>query len=108
MEAEFVAALEVAPEMLGLREILSEIGIAPAVQMQLHVDNQAALSHIAGEASSLKAKHVNVRLKFLCDFSRRGVIAACYLRSELMFADLMTQALDATRLAALRELMRVG
>ena len=53
-----------AREMLGLREMLSEIGIAPAVPMQLHVDNQAAISQIAGEASSLKAKHVDVRSKF--------------------------------------------
>ena len=107
MEAEFVAPLKMAREILGLREMLSETGIALADPMQLHVDNQAAIGLIAGEASSLKAKHVDIRLKFLCDFPRRGVIATCRLRSELMLADLLTKALDDTRLAALRGLMCV-
>ena len=108
MEAEFVAASEVAREVLGLREMLREIGLEPALPMQLHVDNQAAISQIAGEASSLKAKHVDVRLKFLCDFARRGVVVASYVRSEQMLADLMTKALDATKLGTLRQLMCIG
>ena len=68
MEAEFVAASEMARELLGLREMLSEVGMAPALPMKLYVDNQAAISQILGEASSVKAKHIDVRLKFLCDF----------------------------------------
>ena len=108
MEAEFVAASEMERELLGLREMLSEVGIAPALPMKLYVSNQAAISQISGEASLVKAKHIDVRLKFLCDFSRRGVIAACYLRSEMMLADLMTKAHDATKLASLRGLLCIG
>ena len=52
-EEEFVAASEVARKMLGLREMLSEIGVEPDAPLVLHVDNQAALGQIAGEASSL-------------------------------------------------------
>ena len=68
MEAEFVAASDMARELLGLREMLSEVGIAPALPMKLYVGNQAAISQISGEASLVKAKHIDVRLKFLCDF----------------------------------------
>ena len=75
MKTELVAASEMAREMLGLREMLSEIDIALSVPMQFHIGNQAAISQVTSEASSLMAKHVDVRLKFLCDFSRRGVIA---------------------------------
>ena len=107
MEAEFVAASEVARELLGLREMLCEVGIEPALSMQFRVDNQAAIAQIAGEASSLKAKHVDVRLKFLCDYSRRGHTAS-YVRSEQMLADLLTKALDATKLSTLRALVRIG
>uniref|UniRef100_A0AAV1TI68 Uncharacterized protein n=1 Tax=Peronospora matthiolae TaxID=2874970 RepID=A0AAV1TI68_9STRA len=108
MEAEFVAATEVARELLGLREMLCEVGVEPTLPMQLRVDNQAAIAQIAGEASSLKAKHVDVRLKFLCDYSRRGIITASYVRSEQMLADLLTKALDATKLSTLRALVRIG
>ena len=55
MEAEFVAASEIARGVLGAREILMEVGLAPALPMQLHVETQAAIRQIAGEASSLKA-----------------------------------------------------
>ena len=107
MEAEFVAESEVARELLGLREMLCEVGVEPALPMQLRVDNQAAIAQNAGEASSLKAKHLDARLKFLCDYSRRGIITASYVRSEQMLADLLTKALDATKLSTLRALVRI-
>ena len=43
MEADFVAASEVARELLGVREMLSEIILAPALPMLMHVDRQAAI-----------------------------------------------------------------
>ena len=51
---------------------------------------------------------MDVRYKFLCDYSRRGVITARYLSSEDMLADLLTKALDATKLAVLRRMVRLG
>uniref|UniRef100_A0AAV1VB80 RNase H type-1 domain-containing protein n=1 Tax=Peronospora matthiolae TaxID=2874970 RepID=A0AAV1VB80_9STRA len=39
LEAEFVAASAIAREMLGVREMLMEIGLAPALPMQLQVVN---------------------------------------------------------------------
>uniref|UniRef100_A0AAV1TPW1 Uncharacterized protein n=1 Tax=Peronospora matthiolae TaxID=2874970 RepID=A0AAV1TPW1_9STRA len=51
IEAEFVASSEVAREMLGLRGMLSDIGIETDAPLVLHVDNQSMLGQIAGEAS---------------------------------------------------------
>ena len=76
--------------------------------MQLYVENLAAIIQIAGEASSLKAKHVDMRQKFLCDFSRRGIIASIFVRSEEMPADLMAKALNAMKLASMRDPLRVS
>ena len=45
---------------------------------------------------------------FLCDFARRGTIVSRYVRSKLMLVDLLTKALDATKLGTLRELMKIG
>ena len=39
MEAEFVAASEIAREMLGVREMPMEVGFAPVLPIQLHVNN---------------------------------------------------------------------
>ena len=74
----------------------------------MHVDNQAAIRQLEGEASSITAKHIDVRVKFVCDFARRGIVLTQYVRSEQMLADLMTKALDATKISKLRALMRFG
>ena len=108
MEAEFVAASEQAHELLGIRETLNEIGKPPALPMVLHVDNQATLKQLAGEASSLKAKHIDDHTKFVCDYARRGIIVSQYVRSEQQLADLLTKALDAVELASLSELISLG
>uniref|UniRef100_A0AAV1UCZ5 Uncharacterized protein n=1 Tax=Peronospora matthiolae TaxID=2874970 RepID=A0AAV1UCZ5_9STRA len=67
------------------------------IPMALHVDNQAVLKQLADEASSLKAEHFDVRLKFFYDYARRGVVAAQYVRSELQLADLLTNSLTLLR-----------
>ena len=108
MKAEFVAASEQARELLGIREMLNEIGKPPALPMVLHVDNQAALKQMDGEASSHKVKRIDVRTKFVCDFARRGIIVSQYIRSEQQLADLLTKALDAVKLAALCEMISLG
>ena len=107
-KAEFVAASEQTRELLGIREMLAEIGIAPKLPIILHVDNQAAIKQLDGEASSLKAKHIDVRLKFVRDFSQRKIISGQYVRSEAQIAELMTKALDAVNLSSMCKLMSLG
>lgn len=51
-------------------------------------------SKLDGEASSIKAKHIVVRLKFLCDYSRRGIVIAKYVLLYQILADLLKKALD--------------
>ena len=106
--SRLVAASEVARELLGIREMLCEIGAVPKLPMIMLVDNRDAIRQIEGEASSLKPKCIDVRVKFVCDFARRGVVLAQYVQSDQMQADLLMKALDATKLAKLRALMRVG
>ena len=106
MNVELVAASEVAREPLSLRQMLGEVVLAPVVPMLMHVDNQAAISQIEGEDSSIKANHIVVRHKHLRNFTQRGIVTAQQVRSEIMIADLMTKALDTPKLGALRILMR--
>ena len=107
MDAKFVAASEVACELFMLHQMLGEVGMEPVVLMLMHVDIQAAISQIEGEASSIKAKYIDVRYKYLRDFARRGIITAQHIRSKLMIADLMTKIPDATKLSTLRSLMHL-
>uniref|UniRef100_A0AAV1U9N8 Uncharacterized protein n=1 Tax=Peronospora matthiolae TaxID=2874970 RepID=A0AAV1U9N8_9STRA len=55
MESEFGAASEVVRELIGLKQMLEKVGMAPVVSMLMYVGNQAAISQIEGEAYSIKA-----------------------------------------------------
>ena len=74
VEAEFVSALETDREIFGIREMLMEVGLSLTLPMIMHEDNQAAIRQIEGEASSLKAKHIDVQLTFVKDFARCGIL----------------------------------
>ena len=75
--------------------MLYEIERPPALPIVLHADNQTAMNQLAGEVSSPKEKHIDERLKFVCEYARRRVVAERYVRSELQLSDLLTKALDA-------------
>ncbi|KAE8979189.1 hypothetical protein PR003_g24643 [Phytophthora rubi] len=102
MKTEYTAASVMATELLNVRELLGELVITHASLMLLRVDNQAALKQLGGEGASSKAKHIDVRIKFMGALANRGVLKAEYLESEKMPADVLTTALEAPRLADLR------
>ncbi|POM68328.1 Integrase catalytic core protein [Phytophthora palmivora] len=106
MEAEYTAASVVAQEMLGVRELLGELRVPLETPMGLRVDNQAVLKQLGGEQSSGKAKHIDVRIKFVGDYVRRGVLRAEYLETKEMAVDVLTKSLSAPRMIELRA--RVG
>ena len=62
MKNEFVAASLVTSDLLGLNELLGEIGVRVAKPMLFQVDNKATIKQIQGENSAGKAKHIAVRI----------------------------------------------
>ena len=83
---------------------MNEIGKPPALPMILHVDHQDNLKQMmSGEEASLKAKHIEVRKKFLCDNARRSIIVSHYVRLKQHLAELLTKALESFKLASLYE-----
>lgn len=104
-EAEFTAASVIVTQMLGLRELIQEMGVRCVEPMLLYVDNQAALKQLEGEGASMKSKHVDVRIKFVYQHVKNGIILPKYLPSEVMPADLMTKAMASPRLEELKLLV---
>ncbi|CAI5730849.1 unnamed protein product [Peronospora farinosa] len=105
MEAEFTAASLMARELLGVRELLQELNLKLEEPMPLRVDNQAALKQLDGERASAKAKHIDVRIKFVGCFTKRGIIKPEYRETGSMPADILTKALAAPRLDELRQVI---
>lgn len=69
--------------------------MAPVVPMLMNVDNQAAINKIEGEAYSIKAKHIDVRHKYLCNLARRGIVTRS-TPNPSWIVDMLTKTLDAT------------
>ncbi|GMF48934.1 unnamed protein product [Phytophthora fragariaefolia] len=98
MEAEYTAASVVSQEIMGLREMLNELGVPLMVPMPLRIDNQAAIQQLCGERASSKAKHIDTRIKFVNHFAKSGVLLPEYCEGKSMPADSLTKALSTPRL----------
>ncbi|CAH0516987.1 unnamed protein product [Peronospora belbahrii] len=72
-EAKFVAAPLVVSDMLGLRELLGEIGVRVAKPMLMHVGNEAAIKQIQGEDSAGRAKHIAAEIDRAVQVDLAGV-----------------------------------
>ncbi|OWZ19536.1 polyprotein [Phytophthora megakarya] len=105
MEAEYTAASVMGTELLGIRALLQEIGLKIELPMSLCADNQAAVKQLGSEATSAKANHVDVRIKFVNVYAEEGLLKPEYCEGVHMLADLLTKALEAPRLLTLRGLI---
>ncbi|GMF18322.1 unnamed protein product [Phytophthora fragariaefolia] len=105
MEAEFGAASQITAEMLDIVELLSEIGLKVKILYKLRVDNQAVIKQIEGAGTSGRAKHTDIRFKFIKDLPRNKGLEVSYCESKLMRADILTKTLPAPRLEELRVLV---
>lgn len=90
MEAEFTLASHVGRALLGLRELLKEIGLSMTEPMSLLWNNQAAIKKFECEGSMSNTKHVDVPMKFICDYAKSGTVKPKFMESKLMEADLLT------------------
>ncbi|KAG2837007.1 hypothetical protein PC129_g2781 [Phytophthora cactorum] len=99
------AASVIGQEILGIRELLGELEVACVQPFELRVDNQAALKQLEGEEASSKAKHIDVRIKFVVHYTKKGVLKPQYWESERMPADVFAKVLAVPRLHKLRTLV---
>ena len=70
-ESEFVAAARAVQEVLGCLELVREIKWPTKLPAILGMDNQAAISQVQSEASSYKAKHIDIKQKMIKDFYKK-------------------------------------
>ena len=80
------------------------MGTRCVMPMSLKVDNQAALKQLGGESSS-KTKHIDVRIKFVGLYAKRGNLKTEYCEGSRMPADMMTKVIHAPRLEELNNLI---
>ena len=90
-EVEFVAAAVGVKELLGVCNLLEEVGVHVELPMSAYVDNQTALKQLADEAMSTAQKHVDGKVKFVRDAVERGIVNPTYVATEEMLANVLTK-----------------
>ena len=101
-EAETFAAASAAADVLWMRGLLSELGVAQDQATNLWIDNEGAVA-VAGDARSLgRSKHIARRSQFLVEAQGRRQIKCRHISGEVQAADLLTKPLDRKRFISLR------
>ena len=71
---------------------MREIGLKVEAPMSMLMDNQAAIRQLETEGSMSSVKHVDVSMKFICDYARKDIVKPKFEESCMMRADLLTIA----------------
>ena len=96
MEAEYVAACEVAKEAVGLKKFLSNLGVVRIKQVliTLFCDNSGAIAQSKDPRNHQKGKHIERKNHIIRDIIARGDVVVAKIESANNLADLFTKALS--------------
>jgi hypothetical protein len=93
-EAEVLALLEVAKELVWLRRLLSEMGFPIGDKPTLvHEDNQSCIALTKGPGSFQRTKHFDLKVHWLRDIVEQNVLDVQYISTDEQQADPFTKPL---------------
>ena len=102
-EAELYAFAAAVNEVLWMRGLLNEIGLAVASSSVVHCDNQSTISISKNGVKSERTKHIDVKYHFVTEQINAGVIESKYVPTDQQQADIFTKALDKQRFEHFRK-----
>jgi hypothetical protein len=92
-EAELMAAVTCAQDMLYVMRLLESIGLQIELPMILEVDNRGAVGLANNWSIGGRTRHVDARLHFLRELKEQGLLMTQWLSGEEMSSDLLTKNL---------------
>ena len=92
-EAEYIAAVEGAKEVVWMRQLLSEFGLRVSGPSALRVDNQATISASNNPEHHGRIKHLDLRFYWLRDTVAAGIITPEFIPTSEQPADIFTKPL---------------
>jgi len=94
MESEYVAASAATRELVGLRNLLHELGHPEDSPTTLYEDNQSCIAHVKNPLRHARVKHLDIKLHFLRDAAESGSIVMTYIPTDKQRADFLTKPLS--------------
>ena len=93
-EAEHIAAVEAAKEILWIHQFMGELGYDVSGPSLLRMDNQSAIAVSKNPEHHGRMKHLSLCLFWIRDSVQEGLIAPVFVPTQDMAADFFTKALD--------------
>ena len=93
-EAEYIALSETAKEVKFVYQVLVSLGIKVKLPIIVRVDNLGAIFMSENISVSQRTKHVDVRFRFVQQFTMEGFIKVIFVRTDENDADLFTKNLN--------------
>lgn len=103
MEAEFMALARATTEVLWLRELGSELGLAPDGPSSINVDNRSAIDFAQNSNSHARSKHIDIRYHFVRERITSNEVKLDHCASEDNLADILTKPLPKPAFVSLRD-----
>ena len=90
-EAEYVALSECVKDIRFVMQLLTELKVDYPKPVVVKIDNVGAMFMSENISSSVRTRHVDVRLKFVNEFIKEGEITVVFVKSEENDADVFTK-----------------
>ena len=102
-EAEFVAAATAVNQALWLKFFLIDFNMEQNDSPNMFVDNKASIAISHNPVFHGKTKHFNIKLFFVREVQKSGVVSLVYCKTENQVADLFTKPLPVSKFEFLRQ-----
>ena len=95
MEAEYIAACEVAKESVRLKKFYTDLEVVPNIEkaLVLYCDNSGAVENSKEPRSHKRGKHIEMKYHLIREIVHRGDVAVMKIASEQNLADPFTKTL---------------
>ncbi|KAA0039071.1 gag-pol polyprotein [Cucumis melo var. makuwa] len=100
-EAEYIAAGSSCSQLLWMKQMLEEYGIAKST-MALYCDNMSAISISKNPVQHNRTKHIDIHHHFIRELVKDKIICLEHNQSSLQLIDIITKPLDVSTFEGLR------
>jgi len=90
-EAEYFGAMLAAKEVVFIRDLLVDLGVAPSGASQVYSDSKSAIDMSFDPVAFKKTKHIMRAGAFLRDLVAKGVLVLSHVKGAYMMADILTK-----------------
>jgi hypothetical protein len=102
-EAEYMARVAGACQVVWLRRLLGEFGAMNIQQPTLKMDNQSAIALSKNPVLHDRSKHIDTKFHFIRECVEAGRICLDYVSTQEQLADILTKSLGRARFCELRD-----